>query len=508
MFSVLYFEVYESSASSYNFLYYLLNYSANHLTVVENEKNYGEKYGLTEREVISEIVDLLNSLGGNVGNLTIVTDAVYKQLAQHFVNEAKAYLYISRGMPFVVKNIAEEFGQKDLSLFDLYTSRFGVSDLCKIDMINNLLVDLAMSKDRSNTAIIFIKTVRKADFLVITAAWGVLGVNHSVTQLGYNNICLDLHTDNYLEVNKFMRSLKKDIAISGLSFDSLIPIFYSGSNAIEFNNLVRKYGIKPIENSISFTDLLMSVSHRNLWMRESNLQSNEIFMRLFSGVLRLKYIVTAKELIQVFDNLSQKLSFVLSYDRRSFQHSGIYYKDFSSDIILRDFKNGYSYAVIMDCEGTSYGGCKEVGGLIIAYGGGNLAKIETFYFKQRDFSEGISNVVSRYEQITGRYLPTRGIPVITYGGSDKNMILGELKETSSRLARRRFKSQFEFIDSQGYIFEYLDGIGLVSGERHLSDIAENLGVEVIVPKHNALNDAKTLFNVLSRIYMFRDGFVI
>lgn len=508
MFSVLYFEVYEDSASSYSFLYYLLNYSANHLTVVENEKDYGEKHGLTEEEVIYEIADLLNSLGGNARNIIIVTDVVYKQLAQHLTNKAEAYLYIDRGMPFVVKDIAEEFGQSGLSLFDLYSSRFGVSDLCKIDMINNLLVDLAMSKDTSNTAIIFIKTVRKADFLVITTAWGALGVNHSVTQLGYNNICLDLHTDNYLEINKFMLSLRKNIAISGLSFDTLIPIFYSGSNAIEFNNLLRKYGIKPIENSLSFMDLLISISHRNLWMKEANLQSNDVFMRLFSGVLRDRYIVTAKELIQVFDNMSQKLDLVLSDDRRSFLHSGTYYKDFSSDTLSRDFKNGYNYAVIVDCEGTSYGGCKEVGGLIVAYGKGNLAKIETFYFKQRDFSDGISNVISRYEQITGRYLPARGIPVVTYGGSDENMILGELKENSSRLARRRFKSQFDFIDSQGYIFDYLDDTGLRLENRHLSDIAEGLGVEVITPKHNALNDAKTLFNVLSRIYMFTDNFVI
>jgi hypothetical protein len=62
---------------------------------------------------------------------------------------------------------------------------------------------------------------------------------------------------------------------------------------------------------------------------------------------------------------------------------------------------------------------------------------------------------------------------------------------------------FNYVDCKDFVSNYLlcNEEIVVEGRQTLSNIAKALGVKPLYPKHKPLNDARTLFNILSQILM-------
>lgn len=505
MFSILYVEISETGSETYAILYYLLDFSGNYLSTVEGEKTYGEERGLSKQGVCDQLADLMNSLGGGIENLVILTDSYYKPLVEKFIADSDDYLYVARSTPFSVKTISDFLNLGDISLYGLYCLKFGTpTDIQKIDMIDRLLTYIGLGSEQTDGTYIVVHLVKRHGCYVLTCCWLTMTFASEMTLLGSKSEYFTFEGDQYIKLCRYLSELRLSVSKSGLSFESLTPVFYSEETYKWFNRWVHKWGISGFNNPLYVLESLSELVKPRL--KELIGCSQTMFMRIFSNILREDYSFTARDISQVLVNLAPKLK--LSVNNGRFHSEELFRKDFSSDIVDINIKNGFRYCITLDCEGNAQGGCSEVGGIIFAYGMHMLVKLETFYFKQRDFCEGMLNIVSRFEKLSNRYLPVKGIPVLTYGGTDAAMIATELSQSASRATRKKLDRSLDYIDCQGYVFDFLTHNNIELDNKKLSNVADNLGVEVVKPKHSALNDAKTLFNVLSRVYLSENDFVI
>lgn len=159
--------------------------------------------------------------------------------------------------------------------------------------------------------------------------------------------------------------------------------------------------------------------------------------------------------------------------------------------------SGGTYGLIIDCEGVLGGngsldlGCRELGGLIWRKNGRVLVGVETFYCDDKLLESTLLQVMNHLKG----YRCSGKIPVITFGISDKKMFYAELHKHSSGFVSK-FDKMFEFVDCK----RYLDKHVTLEGTRgHLANIARALNVKVVQPRHKAVNDARTLLNVLAMI---------
>lgn len=190
-------------------------------------------------------------------------------------------------------------------------------------------------------------------------------------------------------------------------------------------------------------------------------------------------------------------------------------KDGNGHIITRDYylkdysvcKGRFSgkevtYGIILDCEGVSdcdgslQNGCREVGGIIFSELNGKMFSVHQFIADSRLLSEVLVNVVETYRDVIDRLEPKTGIPTYVYGASDKIMLENQISSISSKKIRKFLGNKFNFIDVKHYVNSY---VGNMVDKRTLQNIARELGVLAVRPKHNALSDARTLFNIIAEI---------
>lgn len=157
--------------------------------------------------------------------------------------------------------------------------------------------------------------------------------------------------------------------------------------------------------------------------------------------------------------------------------------DFSRDYVSVSVDMPYSsYFLVLDTEGvkSSTGrmtnGVSEVGGLICGYSDGIIGVVSSFYSDRVLLKETL-NAVVKNPVFRGK------IPTIVLGGSDEVMLRHSGVE--------KLLARLKFIDATSYVHSIYDGT--------LSNMAKSYGVQVYYPKHSALNDSKTLFNVLAEV---------
>lgn len=142
-----------------------------------------------------------------------------------------------------------------------------------------------------------------------------------------------------------------------------------------------------------------------------------------------------------------------------------------------------SYGIILDTEGdgpSAEYGVRELGGIIYCRNGTRLTILDTFYSD----IHLLEDVLKQAIQVIKSLQPGH-IRVFTYGSLDRTMLYHSI-------SNKTFK-QLSFHDiapSLAQAYNKSEGI-------KQSKLAEKLGVLVHKPKHSALADAKTLYNILT-----------
>lgn len=224
-------------------------------------------------------------------------------------------------------------------------------------------------------------------------------------------------------------------------------------------------------------------------------------MSVLSNNQLLDYKCSSLEFTKAFAESSETLNLRLRNGKFLSKHS--YFKDYSiCTSNVSDIK-GCVYGIILDCEGVKgsdgslQNGVSQVGGIIFCRYNSIMQSIYTFVANIDFLEVTFYQVVESFKAITGKNIPKNGIPTFVFGKSDRVM----LKYTIDKFTKRGKKyvgNKFDFHDCTDFILN-CKGLEQYTGKCSLSSIAKELGVRVIVPRHNALADARTLFNVLSFI---------
>lgn len=228
-------------------------------------------------------------------------------------------------------------------------------------------------------------------------------------------------------------------------------------------------------------------------------------MHFLGKTLSLKYQVTAENFV---DCLNDSF-FALRLEQKDgvLYSRSTYYKDYSTCISPIVNQSDCTYGIIIDCEGQLGGtgsiddGCRELGGIIFCKYKNILVSLDTFSCDDKLLEDTLLQVVRNYKSLSN-YIWGR-INVYCYGASDERMLKSSIKDLCSRKSIKQFSNLFNYVDCKDFVSNYLlcNEEIVVEGRQTLSNIAKALGVKPLFPKHKPLNDARTLFNILSQILM-------
>lgn len=224
-------------------------------------------------------------------------------------------------------------------------------------------------------------------------------------------------------------------------------------------------------------------------------------VRLLSHDLKCDYEFTANEFVNALAQSSKVLGLETG-DDGTLLCRNVFRKDYSSCVSSLIDKTRCKWGIILDCEGNKNNatGLRELGGIIFCRYGDVMLSVETFECTEVLLEETLQQTIKNYESDIGRYIPARGIDVYTYGGVDACMIEDSLKVVGSKQFRKRLAKVFRYHDCREYVYGYIRYNNIPCEEKKtLSNVARLLGVQVIQPKHSALADSRTLFNVLAFI---------
>lgn len=288
-------------------------------------------------------------------------------------------------------------------------------------------------------------------------------------------------------VGRFIKRLRYNIARTGVNLSKIKFLYWNEDDYdLEFSKYIFTfdYLYRFFNNIDGLHD-----------MKASNI------MRLLSHTIKPKYIVTAEAFVSCLSDSFQDLG--LTQKDGVLYSTQTYYKDYNTCVSPIIDSSKCSYGMIFDTEGVKgsdgkmTNGVSELGGLIYCKYKNILLNVDTFECDSLLLSETLNRVVLNYRDITGtnRY---KKIPVLVYGKSDI-LMLG-----NSSIPEKIYRV-FDFIDCKKFIKQHCTEI---SDKPTLSNIAREFGVKPIYPKHRALNDSKTLFNILAKILQDSEEFVI
>lgn len=209
--------------------------------------------------------------------------------------------------------------------------------------------------------------------------------------------------------------------------------------------------------------------------------------------------ITSTELI----NLCKQTRVVQSVNNGVLKLRPSYTKDFS--MCYSPVPRGATYGVIIDCEGqlgkdgSLDNGCRETGGVVYARSGRMLVCLDRFSCEEPLLGATLSRMI---DNIRGFGFTGRSLNVLTFGLSDRKMLTASI-EKCSKYERNQFLRLFKYTDCRQFVERHAEE---VIGRSTLSNLARSLGVSVLVPKHKAINDARTLFNVLAMILYLHGEF--
>ena len=296
-------------------------------------------------------------------------------------------------------------------------------------------------------------------------------------------------------VGKFMKRLRFNIAKSGINLNRIKFLVWSKDDlGAEFENYILKY------------DCLCDFFGRIEGLRGF---SCENVMKLLSKDISHKYIPNAERFI---DCLNDSFSGLGLYEKDGVLFSrNTYYKDYSSCTSSMFNSSNCEYGIIIDCEGKTgsdgslNNGLRELGGLIYCKYNNTLLNIDNFYCDEILLKDTLLKVLENYHE----FKKDKVINVLIYGTGDIVMLKSSLNNIGTKFTTKRLLSSLKFQDCRGYIENYLRRNRIkVDGKGTLGNIARAIGVLPIYPKHNPINDARTLFNILARILQDSESFVI
>jgi len=257
-----------------------------------------------------------------------------------------------------------------------------------------------------------------------------------------------------------------------------------------------------IHNCIIMKNLVASDSHLQ---RLNTLEA----IKYFSNTVKDAYALTGRSMVTA---MASSFMTYFSCDNDIIDIRSNIYKDYTLLEADIDDNKDSSYGLIIDCEGNNnligQYGCRELGGVIWCKQKRVITIVDRFHCDEFLLGETLDTVLKNYKDFIGRSKITE-IPILTFGGADKGMLMPSLKEVSSKYQYKSYESQLKFIDARGFIEDFvLNNAIIVCGKRNLGNIAKSIGVLSYRPTHNPLNDSLTLFNILSYILQNKGGFPI
>lgn len=501
MYSILYADIIRESvkADSFILISYLLNFSGNYIVPQEKEKYQNEQHKLSRDVVVQELAKLVNRVDSDTSDLFVLTSGEIEVL-QEFLNDAKEQFYVDRDIE--VMSVQHKLGYSTrLSVFDMYTLNFGGGRVCTtLEMIDALIVsrfrEVLKHKYNQGSGIVIVHLRRfSEEEYALSFSWGILTSGYKYNSVGTLSGSVNLGSEIYLySFNQLLLELITNLARSGFSLYNTVWVCSSQGIWGEFEKLSRLCQFSRLSDvPLCFlTDILKDIPLMKIL---GGIEPYQALLGVFlGGRVSADWGRAASVIGSIFERYSELLKLTVSDDTLVVSHPE-YLHDFSLIMPGEMNLNRAKYFMLLDCEGTVQGGATEVGGLIVAVNDGQLIKLGSFNFDRFDFESSFADMLNTWQELTGRKV-VRGITFYTYGSNDETMFMQALRNEMGRKNKRKYFNYLKFLDCQPVIFKLLEELGINEGRR-LSSVARALGVSTVMPKHSALNDAKTLFNILS-----------
>ena len=296
-------------------------------------------------------------------------------------------------------------------------------------------------------------------------------------------------------VGKFMKRLRFNIAKSGINLNKVKFLVWEKEDlGSEFESYILKY------------DCLKDFFSKIIGLKGL---SCETVMRLLSKDILGQVIVNAENFVDCLNDSFTALG--VSEKEGVLYSRGVFYKDYSSCRSSIFNSSNCQYGIIIDCEGKKGGngspnmGLRELGGLIFCRHEDKLLSLDTFYCDEIILEDTLLKVLQNYSE----FKKERRINVFVYGSSDVLMLRNSIMNCCKSRVAKQILGAFNFVDCRQYVINYIKRNEIeYEGKGSLTTLAKAVGVFPVVPKHKPVNDAKTLFNILSKILQDSNSFVI
>lgn len=462
--SVLYIEFIEESlnSDSDSFIYYRLEYeNTGHL-----RKDIKTSYG-----VCSDLFDLVSH--------DIV---VYTLFSFDYLNK---YLSRYENLNFNIVLLSSVLGlPENWGLYEIFSYYFDSNGvvLSDIAMLSSVL-KLVIRDDIQYSYCFYLFENNTYSF-----EWFYIDNKFNIVRL--DNLYIDLSCENKnFILGKFIKILRYKMVSSGCFLFNICFLTWNKEN---ITTDIKRY-ISNIQTFDSVFNNIIGLRDKNYW---------EV-IRLLSTDVKNSYLYSVKDFMDALAQSSKILN-LKSSNNGTLTYVNIFCKDYSICTGKTIERKRGQWGIIIDCEGnrSTNIGLRELGGLIFYRHKDIMLVIDMFECSEKLLEETLQQVIRDYEVEINRYIPSGGIDIYTFGGTDECMIEDSLRVVGTKQFRRKLKKLFKYHDCRDYIHDYLDRNGLCFSEKKtLSNIAKKLGVSVVQPKHKALSDSRTLFNVLTYIYL-------
>lgn len=467
-FCILYCEFKESvSKNSDSFTYFCVKYNNTNNLIKDTKKSKG---------ICQDLHEILDDVTCKVYVFTRFSYDVLNSRLMEFKN-----LDFNLSLLSSFLDLPQTWGLYEIFSYYFDSSNEVLSDMDILDVIVTSV--LTCNTNMQYAYCVYFLKNNKYSF-----TWFYVNDKSSVEVLGYDTLILPQDSSKSFILGKFIKSLRYKMAVSGCCIARTKFLTWD-------NDCVSDDISKYVLGFRTLKDFFGSI-------RGLELVGYEGVIRLLSNNLKYEYEFSAQEFVSALSQSSKLLGLKSSDKDGTLLCNNVFQKDYSSCVSNLIDKTRCKWGIILDCEGNKDNrlGLRELGGIIFCRYQDVMLSVETFECTEILLEETLQQVIKNYEVDTDRYIPARGIDIYTYGGSDESMIEDSLRNVSTKQFRKKIKRVFKYHDCRDYIYAYLSDNNIKIDERKtLSNIAKVLGVRVVTPKHNALADSRTLFNVLAFI---------
>lgn len=417
-------------------------------------------------------------------------------------NRIELVRYIPKLRDFQINNLCDYLNLPQMDIYSIFTQLYGVSDTLShtsmLEIIIKSEVSYQLMKDNSLTLILDYHSIQDES---VQLSYCLVSFSDDLHKILSNTIVLDVSLEcGMANVSKAFKDIRYNLAKSGYGLRGINLMFFSQYEFGKHSLLLSQY-FEAIQHKCFIIQEVLS------GLKYISITSYKSFSRFLSNRFKDLERKNADNIASVLIESYKKLGLMYSLGEFRITNTDLR-KDFSSDRIEISSRVHCTYGIILDCEGTVTGGCTQVGGIIFCRKSNYLVKLETFVFDNLDIVESFKQVFESYERQIQRYIPNKGIDVLVYGANDEKMIKASFSGKQGKMMKRKIERLFHFTDCRSYVDDFIDMSEVKVDNHKLPSIAKALGVLTVEPRHNALNDSKTLFNVLAQILLKTEEFVI